>query len=86
MSLSSHHQWSNIEELKIQFDLLLLLHNVINNKIYSTSDRQLPSYCALQCDNKQTNKSTLKAAEGGEKLTVWRPHDQFQMIPKKALG
>lgn len=60
---------ATLESLKFHLTSLLLLHSVINNKMYGTSHRQLPSYCAFKCDNKQTSTSTLKAEEEEEKLT-----------------
>lgn len=55
-ALNSYQWWSNIKEFKTQSDILL--HNMINTKIYSTSNRQLTSCCVLNCDNKQTKKPT----------------------------
>lgn len=58
---------------------------MINTKIYSTSDRQWPTYCALKCDNKQRNQPIHPKA-GEEKFKNWRSQDQVQIIPKKSPG
>lgn len=62
---------------------------MINTKIYSTSDRQLPSYCALKCDNKQTKKPNNPLEKQERKNNNLKTKDlriRFRRSLRKALG